>query len=106
MEMTPQEEFENQTKKSAWVHFDGVRYASDEYVHWLENRHRAPRPQPRDLYGVVRWMNGNPILDGMYYFETEELATAYALRYGKYADRMEDFNIEHTIITLREFPDE
>ena len=32
----------------------------------------------KELYGVVQFINGNPILDGMPYFENKEDALAHA----------------------------
>ena len=35
-----------------------------------------------ELYGVVQFINGNPILDGMLYFENRKDALSYAVKLG------------------------
>jgi len=52
------------------------------------------------LYGVVKWLNDHPILDGMPYFSSVEDATEYALEHENIG-KQTGFNVRYTIIRLR-----
>lgn len=51
------------------------------------------------LYGVVEWIDGNPILDGMTYFESKENAMTAARDNHSEAAKL-GFNVKYTVIRL------
>ena len=56
------------------------------------------------LYGVVKWLDGHPLLDGMPYFNDVKAATKYALRLekiGKATGKATGVDVRYTIIKLR-----
>ena len=52
------------------------------------------------LYGVVEWLNENPILDGMPYFKTKKEAILYAKHKEEIAKKYK-MNLRWTIIRLK-----
>ena len=54
------------------------------------------------LYGVVQWINGNPAIDGLLYFETKKKALKYANERRECIKELPKVaEIEYTIIRLQ-----
>ena len=63
----------------------------------------APCGQPLNdlLYGVVEWINGNPVLDGMPYFDDKDAALKYTSERADMGEMGLPMKVEYTIIRLK-----
>jgi len=52
------------------------------------------------LYGVVEWINGNPVLDGMPYFDDKDAALKYATERADMGSMGLPMKVEYTIVRL------
>jgi len=53
------------------------------------------------LYGVVEWINGNPVLDGMPYFDDKDAALKYASERADMGAMGLPMKVEYTIVRLK-----
>lgn len=53
------------------------------------------------LYGVVEWINDNPVLDGMPYFDNKEEALEYVAELEKKGNMGLPCTVKYTIIRLK-----